>query len=314
MPKRGLITVIHGPMFSGKTEELLRRIRRARVARKACLLFKPTRDVRYSMDRVVPHSLAHASGGDLGEPAIAVDAARDILQHIAAASEVNLVGVEEAQFFDPELMDVIQLVSGRGIDIVLSLLDQDFRRRPFPVDGARDGRTVGAYLAMAHESLKLTAVCVRCGREAQHSQKLILSGASEDGEPIYLPASIADEIVAVGTAREIAMHGDDQQNGSGPPTHVYEARCRECHELPDDPYEPPPAPVAEDTPEAEAEAAAPAAERVILEGEEGEEVELVDADDFKPAPEPEPEPPEERPVVSRPIARDDLPDLLELAD
>jgi thymidine kinase len=266
------------------------------------------------VDRVVPHSLAHASSADLGEPAISVDAARDILQHIAAASEVNLVGVEEAQFFDGELMDVIQLVSGRGIDIVLSLLDQDFRRRPFPVDGARDGRTVGAYLAMAHESLKLTAVCMSCGADAQHSQKLVLSGMSDEAEPIYLPASIADEIVAVGTGRELAALDSEEGDEPGPPPHIYEARCRECHELPDDPYEPPPAKAVGEAAAAETQEAEVAASAPVGIAEEGEEVELVDADDFAPAPEPEPPVPEEQPVVSRPIARDDLPDLLELAD
>lgn len=250
---RGFISVIHGPMFSGKTEELLRRIRRARVARKNCVLFKPTRDSRYLPDRVLPHSLAGKENrADLGELAQSVETAGEILEYLD--DSINLVGIEEAQFFDEELLGVVQALSRRGIDVVLSLLDQDFRREPFPLGDS--GRTVGDYLAVAHESLKLRAICVQCGREAQHSQKLVYKGETPAGEARYAPASYHEVVVAVGAGR-------DDSNKDHPP-HIYEARCLECHEIPDEPGR-------DRRTRPKKAAASPE--------EEGEEVLLIDAND-----------------------------------
>ncbi len=186
MQKRaGRITVIHGPMFSGKTEELLRRIRRARVARKKTQLFKPRKDARYHLEKVVPHYLAHQDHEQFGEKAIAVDSPLDIEAKLLP--DVNLVGIEEGQFFDYSLFYLLKNISRQGIDVVISLLDQDFRRMPFPIENSN--KTVGDYLALAHESIKLSAICVKCGADAQYSQKLVYAGEYSRGNSIYVPAS-----------------------------------------------------------------------------------------------------------------------------
>lgn len=223
----GKITVIHGPMFSGKTEELLRRIRRARIARKKVILFKPASDDRYSNTHVLPHHLSGADTKD-AEQAISVESSYDIYGQISA--DINVVGIEEAQFFDSGLLKLVRQLSYDNIDVVLSLLDQDFRRQPFKIPGSE--KNIGDYLAIAHTSIKLSAICVRCGSEAQHSQKLILSGTYPQGEPVYVPASYFDEIVAVGTNLE-----NTRVKESRHPRQIYEARCLNCHEIPDEPEE-----------------------------------------------------------------------------
>lgn len=229
----GKITVIHGPMFSGKTEELLRRFRRARIAGHKCQMFKPRRDNRYDDAVVLPHHLAREEKSALlGEVAMAVDTPLQIWQSLS--EDINVVAIEEAQFFDTTLFDLILKLSRQGIHVIMSLLDQDFRRMPFPIaggDGREAARNVGDYLAIAHESLKLTAICMRCGAEAEHSQKLVLSGHYPGGQPVYVPASWHDEIVAVGTNLENAQA---KLFTTHPPV-IYEARCRACHELPDAP-------------------------------------------------------------------------------
>ncbi len=227
--KKGKITAIHGPMFSGKTEELLRRIRRARVAKKTCLLFKPISDGRYSRQLVLPHHLApEAEKGEFGEQAHPVQSPAEIHELIEVGT--NLVGIEEGQFFDDGLFDLLHALSDRGIDVVMSFLDMDFRRRPFPIPDSN--RTVGDYLAIAHESLKLSAVCVRCGAEAQYSQKLVYVREYPNGEPIYVPASFHEEVVVVGTnlGNTRAVSRSDAH-----PERIYEARCLDCHVVPDAP-------------------------------------------------------------------------------
>lgn len=229
----GKITVIHGPMFSGKTEELLRRVRRAKIARKRVQLFKPAIDNRYHATHVLPHFLAHAADESVqvGEVAHVVDHARGILPLVG--KDTDIVAIEEAQFLDDFLFDVIRHLSRQGRDVLLSLLDQDYRRLPFPIPGSP--RTVGDYLAMAHESLKLAAICVICGNDAHHSQKLVLKDIDDTGKPIYEPASYYSEVVTVGTSQELAqekLFADKRHNF---PENIYEARCRNCHVVPDEP-------------------------------------------------------------------------------
>lgn len=229
----GKITVIHGPMFSGKTEELLRRFRRARIAGRRCQLFKPRRDDRYDQYVVMPHYMVKEdSPTSYGETAIAVETPSEIYQ--ALPDDADLVAIEEAQFFDATLFDLILKFSQQGLHVILSLLDQDFRRMPFPIAGAQGreaARNIGDYLAVAHESLKLAAICMRCGGEAEHSQKLVLSGQYPGGKPVYVPASWHDDIVAVGTNLENAQ----VKLFATHPAVIYEARCRACHEIPDAP-------------------------------------------------------------------------------
>lgn len=243
---RGKITVIHGPMFSGKTEELLRRVRRAKIARKAVQLFKPAIDNRYHATQVLPHFLAAEFGHlnrssaqaedavesiQLGEAAHVVAHARDILPLVE--SSTDLVAIEEAQFLDDYLFEVLRRLSRAGKDIILSLLDQDYRRMPFPISGSE--KTVGDYLAIAHESLKLAAICVVCGQDAHHSQKLTLAAVSADGKPQYKPASFYSEVVTVGTSEEIAQKKLFAEQKIEFPENIYEARCRNCHVVTDEP-------------------------------------------------------------------------------
>jgi len=246
--KYGRIIAIHGPMFSGKTEELLRRIRRAKIAKKKCQLFKPTTDNRYADDRVLPHFLVKEDSKssqkqDLGEKAIAVKNALEIKEKLEYG--VNLVGIEEAQFFDYSLFYLIKMLSKEGIDVVFSLLDQDFRRMPFVIP--KSDRTVGDYLAISHVSIKLSAICVKCGDEAQYSQKLVHVQDYPNGEPVYVPASFYGEIVTVGTNLENSElknkeHFDKLSNQANNDSNklkhsqvIYEARCLNCHDIPDEP-------------------------------------------------------------------------------
>ncbi|MCX7633022.1 MAG: hypothetical protein N2Z22_06805 [Turneriella sp.] len=229
---KGKISVIHGPMFSGKTEELLRRVRRAKIARRKVQLFKPAIDNRYHATQVLPHFLAHASDEKLqvGEVAHVVLQAREILSLVEP--DTDLVAIEEAQFFDIFLTEAIRILSRQGKDVLLSLLDQDYRRLPFPIPGS--DRTVGEYLAMAHESLKLSAICVVCGAEAHHSQKLVLKAVHES-KPEYVPASYYGETVTVGTSQGILQEKLFADNQPEFAQFVYEARCRNCHTVPDEP-------------------------------------------------------------------------------
>lgn len=229
----GKITAIHGPMFSGKTEELLRRVRRAKIGRKKVQLFKPAIDNRYHATQVLPHFLANASDESVqvGEAARSIAQAREILPLVDA--DTDIVAIEEAQFLDDALFDVIRKLSRMGKDIMLSLLDQDYRRLPFPI--AHSKRTVGDYLAIAHESLKLAAICVVCGADAHHSQKLTLHSISPEGKPSYRPASFHSEVVTVGTSQEIAQVKLFAERNPEFPQNIYEARCRNCHVVPDEP-------------------------------------------------------------------------------
>lgn len=242
----GKITVIHGPMFSGKTEELLRRVRRAKIARKRVQLFKPAIDNRYHATHVLPHFLAggllqkvqspSADGNgvetiQVGEAAHVVAHARDILRLVE--KDTDVVAIEEAQFLDEFLFEVIRRLSRQGKDLMLSLLDQDYRRLPFPIRGS--GRNVGEYLAIAHESLKLAAICVVCGNDAHHSQKLTLSSIGADGQPVYDAASFYGEVVTVGTSQQIAQTKLFAEKLRGFPENIYEARCRNCHVVADEP-------------------------------------------------------------------------------
>ncbi|HRP69989.1 MAG TPA: hypothetical protein PLY93_10700, partial [Turneriella sp.] len=139
----------------------------------------------------------------------------------------------EAQFLDVGLFDVLRKLTRNGIDVILSLLDQDYRRLPFPIPEST--RTVGEYLAMAHESLKLSAICVVCGEDAHHSQKLTLVGINAQGEPEYAPASFHSEVVTVGTSQELAQNKLFVEKLQEFTQNIYEARCCNCHVVKDEP-------------------------------------------------------------------------------
>ncbi|MDR1516883.1 MAG: thymidine kinase [Dysgonamonadaceae bacterium] len=170
--RRGSIEVICGSMFSGKTEELLRRLKRAKIARQKVEIFKPAVDVRYSEEEVVSHDKNSI-------PSTSVEHSSNIL---LLSSEVEVVGIDEAQFFDEGLVDVCQQLADQGLRVIVAGLDMDFRRVPFgPMPGL---------CAIADDVSKVHAICVRCGRLANYSFRLVpndkqvLLGERQEYQPL----------------------------------------------------------------------------------------------------------------------------------
>jgi thymidine kinase len=154
MKHLGAIEVICGSMFSGKTEELLRRIKRAQIARQKVQVFKPLIDNRYSAD----HVQSHDANKVLSRP---VEKARDILKLVEDTTRI--VGIDEAQFFDDSVVEVAQKLANRGVRVICAGLDMDFRGQPFG--------PMPRLLAVAESVTKLSAVCMVCGDAASRSQR-----------------------------------------------------------------------------------------------------------------------------------------------
>jgi len=171
-PGGGHVELICGSMFSGKTEELLRRIRRAEIARRTIQIFKPRLDNRYGLQRVASHS------GVVREDAVIVENAVDILALVHPDTEV--VAIDEVQFFDWAIADVCGELADRGKRVLAAGLDQDFRGEPFG--------PMPLLMALAEEVDKLHAICLVCGKSASRTQRLI------DGRPAHYD----DPIVLVG--------------------------------------------------------------------------------------------------------------------
>ncbi len=182
--KIGKIEVIVGCMFSGKSEELIRRLKRAQIAKLQVQVFKPTIDTRYSSIEVVSHT---------GEKikAEAVSNSKEILNKISDG--VNVIGIDEAQFYDMEIINVVRGISRKGVRVILAGLDMDFKGEPFG--------PMGNLLAIADEVTKLHAICMVCGEDATMTQRLI------NGKP----AKYTDPVVMIGASES------------------YEARCKLHH-------------------------------------------------------------------------------------
>ena len=167
----GQIEIIAGGMFSGKSEELLRRLRRAIIARQKVQVFKPSADVRHRPERVVTRDLREVS-------AISVRDSREL--RAALAADVQVVGIDEAQFFDHGLIDLATELADRGVRVIIAGLDQDFLRRPFG--------PMPALLSLAEFVDKMHAICVVCGQPAHFTQRtaggeeLVQVGDSESYE------------------------------------------------------------------------------------------------------------------------------------
>lgn len=155
----GWIEVICGPMFSGKSEELIRRLRRAMIARKRVQVFKPILDNRYSADEIVSHA-------DSRIGATVVENARATLENLDWRTQV--VGFDESNFFGPELVDIAQQLADSGKQVIVAGLDTDYLGRPFP--------PMPDLLAVAESITKMLAICMRCGNPAKHTQRLVESG------------------------------------------------------------------------------------------------------------------------------------------
>jgi thymidine kinase len=154
----GWIEAICGPMFSGKSEELIRRLRRAMIARKRVQVFKPEIDKRYSADEIVSH-------GDLRMKSDVVSGAADILQKIDWRTQV--VGIDESNFFDSNLVEVANQLADTGKQVIIAGLDTDYMGRPFG--------PMPELLAVAESITKMLAICMRCGNPAKHTQRLVES-------------------------------------------------------------------------------------------------------------------------------------------
>lgn len=154
----GWIEVICGPMFSGKSEELIRRLRRARIARRRVQVFKPAIDLRYSADEIVSHTDARLK-------AEVVNSGSEILSRLDWRTQV--VGVDEANFMGGEMVDIAQQLADSGKQVVIAGLDTDYLGRPFP--------PMPDLLALAESISKMLAICMRCGNPAKHTQRLVES-------------------------------------------------------------------------------------------------------------------------------------------
>ena len=185
--KFGSVEVICGSMFCGKTDELIRRLRRATIAKQKVQVFKPVIDLRYGVEKVTSHA-----GSDYA--ATPVQKASHILEIIDPNTTV--VGIDEAQFFDDEIENVIEKLVEKGVRVIVAGLDLDFKGEPF-------GK-MPVIMARAEQVTKLQAICMVCQEPASRSQRLV------NGKP----ARYDDPIIIVGASE------------------MYEARCRKHHEVP----------------------------------------------------------------------------------
>jgi len=185
-PRDGWIEVICGSMFAGKTEELIRRIKRIDYAKKKVIVFRPSIDNRYSDTEVVSHS-------NFRYTATVIDKAREIMDFVD--SETYAIAVDEAQFFDDELVAVCEHLADRGVRVICAGLDKDFRGEVFGL--------MGELIVKAEYVTKLSAICNVCGNPATRTQRLINGN----------PANYDDPIVLVGASES------------------YEPRCRHCHSV-----------------------------------------------------------------------------------
>jgi thymidine kinase len=185
----GSVEVITGSMFSGKTDEMIRRLRRATIARQKVQVFKPAIDIRYQTEQVTSHA-------GTAFDAIPIEHAEEIYKYLE--KDTTVVAVDEAQFFEESLVSIVQQLADQNIRVIVAGLDTDFRGEPFGC--------IPALLAIAEQVDKLQAICMVCGEPASRTQRLV------NGHPAHYD----DPIIIVGASE------------------MYEARCRQHHEVPRD--------------------------------------------------------------------------------
>ncbi len=169
--KTGWIEVICGPMFAGKSEELIRRIKRLEYAKKDTLVFKPKIDNRYSEDEIVSHSKRHTKS-------INIEHSSDVYKHLAKTKHVDAIVIDEVQFLDDGIVDVCDDLANKGIRIIVGGLDTDFKGDPF--------KNVANLLAKAEYITKLTAICVKCGAPATKTQRIVNGEPAKKDDPIII--------------------------------------------------------------------------------------------------------------------------------
>lgn len=182
--KKGTLEIICGPMFSGKSEELIRRLRRARIAQQAVISFNPHIDTRTKLDTIASHNGSSLEAITIIDP-LAIPA------HIS--DNIEVVGIDEVQFFSPEIVPIVLELVDRGKRVIVTGLNLDFKGVPFS--------TIPLFMAIADTVTKLSAICIVCGSDAYFSQRIVNG----------VPARFDDPIVQPG-AQE-----------------AYQARCRSCH-------------------------------------------------------------------------------------
>jgi len=185
----GFVEVITGSMFCGKTDELIRRLRRATIARQKVMVFKPVIDNRYAVEKVTSHA-----GSDFD--ALPIQQVDEIFGNLE--KDTTVVAIDEAQFFDEKIIEIVQRLANDGLRVIVAGLDTDFRGEPFG--------PIPALMAKAERVDKLHAICMVCGEAASRTQRLV------NGHP----AHYHDPVVIVGAAE------------------LYEARCRQHHIVPRD--------------------------------------------------------------------------------
>lgn len=186
---KGSVEIITGSMFCGKTDELIRRLRRATIAKQKVQVFKPALDYRYNEYKVTSHA-----GSDFeASPIEATDQIFALLD-----DDTTVVAIDEAQFFDDRLIDIVQNLADKGLRVLVAGLDTNFRGEPFG--------PMPVLMAMAERVDKLHAICMVCGKPASRTQRLVNG----------IPAKYDDPVVIVGASE------------------MYEARCRQHHEVPRD--------------------------------------------------------------------------------
>ena len=188
--KNGFIEVVCGPMFAGKTEELIRRIKRLEYAKQNVLVFKPKIDNRYAVNEIVSHNLSK-------KPSILIQQSSEIWQYIKDG--LDAVVIDEVQFLDDEIINVVESLADRGVRVIVGGLDRNFRGEPFG--------PMPQILARAEFVTKLTAICVKSGQPATRTQRII------NGKP----AHYNDPTIMVGADES------------------YEPRARHYHEVPGKP-------------------------------------------------------------------------------
>src|SRR4030042_4590490 len=186
-PKTGSVEIICGSMFSGKTEEMIRRLRRAVIAKQKVQVFKPIIDIRYNAERVTSHA-------GLDFEALPIKDSSEIINNLMA--DTTVVGIDEAQFFDEGIVDVIENLADNGMRVLVTGLDMNFRGEPFGC--------IPVLLSKADKVDKLQAICMVCGEPATRTQRLVSGN----------PARFDDPVVIVGASE------------------MYEDRCRKHHEVP----------------------------------------------------------------------------------
>ena len=187
--KIGSVEVVTGSMFCGKTDEMIRRLRRATIAKQKVQVFKPAIDKRYNSEKVVSHAGSEFDASPISSSAEILEVLRE---------DTTVVAIDEAQFIDAGIVDVVNQLAESGIRVIVGGLDLDFRAEPFG--------SMPILISQAEKVSKLHAICMKCGEDASRTQRLV------NGKPAHYD----DPIVIVGADE------------------LYEARCRKCHVVPRD--------------------------------------------------------------------------------